>query len=156
MGICEVIAAQHAEATALFDQLAPLAGDDRRSTAVMSLAARLAIAIKTHALAEERVLYAAIRTAGERCAACALEGPHELHALEMVIDKMLALRPGAEFRAALAVARRLFDHHVHHERVELMPAVIEALPDDECDALGYDLLAEKRRLRPQVARQIEV
>lgn len=156
MGIAEIIATDHAEIGKLFDELAPLACDDRRSSEVMRLATRLAISIKTHALAEQRVLYAALLTASDRLAACALEGPHELHVVEVVVDKLLALRPGPEFRAALAVARRLFDQHASHVQEELLPAMTECLPDAECDQLGADLVSEKQRLRPQISRQIPV
>lgn len=154
MGICEQIATDQAEIESLFDELAPLAGDDRRSPDAMRLAAKLAVAVKTTALAEQRVLYEAVRTAGARLAACALEGPHELHALEVVLDKLIALRPGPEFRAALAVARRLFAQHAQHERDELIPAIQEALSPSECTRLGADLVTEKQRVRAAVSRQI--
>jgi hypothetical protein len=154
MGICEVIAADHDEVTSLFDQLEPLAGDDARAAQAMRVAARLAIAVKTHALAEQRVLYEALRTAGDRLAACALEGPHEVHAVEVILDKLLTLRPGRELRAAVAVARRLFAQHAQHERDELLPALTAELPEDQRAQLGRDVLHEKQRVRPVVARQI--
>jgi hypothetical protein len=154
MGICESIEADHVAVAALFDELTPLAADDRRTTETMRLATRLTVSIKTHALAEEKVLYEALRTAGDQLAAWALEGPHALHALEVVIDKLLTLRPGAQFRAVLAVARRLFEQHAHHEARELLPVMTATLPDDECAQLGRDLDAEKRRVRPLVVRRL--
>lgn len=155
MGVCEVIKSDHEEIALLFDQLAPLA-DDLHAKEAMRLAARLAITVKTHALAEQRVVYEALRTAGSELAACALEGPHELYALELVLDKLLALRPGPEFRAVLAVARRLFEQHAQHESQQLFPAVQREIPAEEADQLGRDLVAEKQRVRPQVARKVEV
>ncbi|MGN6105511.1 MAG: hypothetical protein ACTHU0_10435, partial [Kofleriaceae bacterium] len=69
------------------------------------------------------------------------------------LDKLLALRPGPELRAAVSVARRLWEHQVAHEQRELLPAVIEALPADERAQLGRDLRDEQARLRPQIARR---
>jgi hypothetical protein len=154
MGIIEAIEADHAEAAALFDELVPLAGDDRFSKQAMRVAARLAVLLKTHALAEQRVLYEVLRTAGDRLAAYAREEPHVFHALDVVLDKVCVLRPGPELEAAVAVARRLFQYHVAREATELLPAVSEELPADEAAQLGRDLDAEKRRLRPRIERQL--
>jgi len=154
MGIIEAIAADHAEASALFDELAPLAGDDRHPSETMRIAARLAIAVKTCALAEQKVLYEALKTAGSRLAAFALEGPHEHHALDVVLDKLLALRPGRELKAVVAVAQRMFRHHVDREAREVWPAVCAELPADEAAQLGRDLAVEKRLLRPRIERQV--
>ena len=154
MKIGDVIAQDHVEIVALFDELEPIAADDRRAAEAMRLVASLAVALKTHGLAEEKVLYQVICTANDRLAACALEGPHELHALDTVLDRLLVLRPGPEFRAALAVARRLFEQHAIHETRELIPAMAEALPDDEHEQLGNDLVDAKQRLRPRIARHI--
>jgi len=154
MKVEAVIASDHREIVDLFDDLAPLAGDDRRAAEAMRLTTKLAVALRTLGLAEEKVLYEVIRTASAQLAACALEGPHELHALDTVIERLLVLRPGPEFRAALAVARRMFDAHALHEATELIPALAEALPADECEQLGRDFVTAKSRLRPQVARHI--
>ena len=154
MRIGDVITQDHREIAALFDELAPLAGDDRRTAEAMRVVAKLAVALKTHGLAEEKVVYEVIRTANDRLAACALEGPHELHALDIIVERLLALRPGPELRAALAVARRLFEQHAQHECTELLPALTEALPDDEHEQLGNDLLSAKQRLKPHVAQRI--
>jgi hypothetical protein len=154
VGIVEAIAADHAEAAALFDELVPLARDDRNAKQAMRTVARLAVLVKTHALAEQRVLYEALRTAGDRLAAYAREEPHLIHALDVVLDKVCVLRPGPELEAVVAVARRLFQHHVEREARELLPAVSAELPADEAAQLGHDLEVEKRRLRPRIERQL--
>ena len=154
MKIGDVITKDHSEIVALFDELMPIAGDDRRAAEAMRIVTALVVALKTHGLAEEKVLYQVICTANDRLAACALEGPHELHALDTVLDRLLVLRPGPEFRAALAVARRLFDQHAIHETSELLPAMEEALPADEHEQLGNDLVDAKQRLRPRIARNV--
>lgn len=154
MGISEAIASDHAEIVALFDELASIAGDGRHQARATRLAMRLAITLKTHALAEQRVLYEALRTANAPLAAYAREAPHLYHALDVVLDKLCVLRPGPELRAVVAVARRIYDHHVDRETRELLPAVGAELPADEAAQLARDLDAEKRRLRPRIERQL--
>jgi hypothetical protein len=154
MGITEAIAADHAEAAALFDELAPLAGDDRRTTEAMTVVVRLAITLKTCALAEQKVLYEALRTAGDRLAAFAREAPHEHHLLDVALDKLLVLRPGPELQAVLAVTRRLYELQAGREQLELLPAVHDELPADEHAQLERDLDAEKKRLWPRFQRLV--
>jgi hypothetical protein len=154
MRIDEAISADHQEVAALFDELAPLAGDDRRASDAMRIAVRLAVTLKTVALAEQKVLYEALRTAGQRLAAFARQAPHESHVLDVVIDKLLALRPGPDFEAVVAVAQRLFHQRTQRETTELLPAVRAELPEDETVQLALDLAAEKRRLRPRIERQL--
>jgi len=154
MRLDEVIRADHALSVALFDELQPLAGEDQRRTAAMILVARLAVALKTHVLAIERVVYAVLRTAGDEPAALALQAPHEHRALDTLVDTLLALRPGPELAAALAVARRFFEQQAALEERELLPAIARSLPVDERDQLARDLVAEQRRLRPTVQRRV--
>ncbi|MEO8702621.1 MAG: hypothetical protein ABI867_21435 [Kofleriaceae bacterium] len=154
MSILEAIAADHAEASALFDELAPLVRDDRRSSDVMRVAARLAVTVKTAAIAEHHVLHEALRTAGDRLSAFALESQHEFHALDVMLDKLLALRPGPDLAAVVAVAQRLFRAMIDRERHELLPAMGSELSETEVAQLGREHTAEKRRLRPRIERQV--
>lgn len=155
MKLDDIIRSNLAQSAALFDELAPLAREDQRKPqSAMSLVARLAIQLKTHALALERVLYTALLAAGDEPAVFALRGPHEHHALDVIVDKLLALRPGPELAAALAVARRLFEQQAAVEERELLPVIARALPADERDQLARDLVAEQRRLRPRLLRQV--
>jgi hypothetical protein len=154
MKLDDVIRAGHAQSVALFDELAPLAREDQRRSSATTLAQRLAVVLKTHALAVERVVCSALRSAGDEPAALALQAPHAHHALDVVVDKLLVLRPGAELVAALAVARRLFEQHAALEERELLPVIARWLPADEREQLARDLVAEQRRLLPTVQRRI--
>jgi hypothetical protein len=135
MKLDDVIRADHAQSAALFDELAPLAREDQRRSSATTLAQRLAVVLKTHALAVERVVCSALRSAGDEPAALALQAPHAHHALDVVVDKLLVLRPGAEERA-------------------LLPVIARWLPADEREQLARDLVAEQRRLLPTVQRRI--
>lgn len=152
--LADVITRDLEEAIALFDELAPIAGDDRRTADTMRIATRLAISVKTHALAEQKVLHEALRTADHRLAAFSLESLYEHQALDIMLDKLLALRPGPELEAVVAVARRLFELHREREYRLLLAWVDQALRPDEHYQLGRDLAAAKRWLRPKVERMI--
>jgi hypothetical protein len=152
--LADVINRDLDEAIALFDELAQIAGDDRRTTGTMRVVTRLAISVKTHALAEQKVLHEALRTADHRLATFALESLYEHQSLDVMVDKLLALRPGPELKAVVAVARRLFELRREREHRDLLAVVVQMLPPDEHHQLGRDLAAANRRLRPQVERMI--
>jgi len=154
MGLDAVIERDLAEASQLFDELAPIAGDDRRTGETMRVARLLAVTLKTHALAEQKVLHELLRGAGARFSSVALQSWHEHHALDVLLDKLLSLRPGLELEAVVAVARRLFELRCEREQRELLPAMHETIPRDEHDQLACELVAAQRRLRPQVERMI--
>src|SRR4029077_13079577 len=122
MGIVQAIESDHRKAAALFDELAPLAGDDRRGHDAMRVARRLAVVVRTQALAEEKVLFAALRSASDRLAAYAREQPYAYHAFDAVFDRVLVLGPGPELAAVVAVARRLHDS-LRERETELWPAI---------------------------------
>ncbi len=155
MDIIEVIQADHDEVAALFDALSQLAADDRRTNEGMRLAVRLAVALKTHARAEEKVLYEAIRTATVELSEFALEGPYEHQVLDVMIDKLVMQRPGCELKAILKVAREMFEHHARiEEEGRVLPLVKAAVSGVERAQLGDDMLAMKRRIRPQIERMV--
>ena len=155
MDIIETIKADHDEAAELIDQLEPVASDDARTSEAMRIAVRLAVTLKTHAKAEERVLYEAMRTASPKLAELAREGPYAHQALDFMLDKLLVHRPGPELKAILHVIKAQFEHHARREEeLEMLPAIRAAVPDDERARLAQDLQDEKRRLRPQVERLV--
>jgi len=153
MRLVEAIESDHREAAALFDELAPLAGDDRRGHDAMRVARRLAVAVKTQALAEEKVLFAALRSASDHLAAYAREQPYAYHAFDAVFDRVLVLQPGPELAAVVAVAKRLHDSMWERETL-LLPAIDAELPAAEAAALARDFDLEKQRIRPRVERQL--
>lgn len=153
MNIIECIKADHDEAAELFDGLAQLAPDDRRTSDAMRTAVRLAIAIKIHAHAEERVVYQAMKQGDPRLAVFAREGHHEHGALDMLLDRLIAQRPGPELFAILKVARDQFVHHARHEEEEVvLPLLAAQLTPTEGLSLAHDFLHERRRIRPAIER----
>lgn len=155
MDIIEVITADHDEAALLIDELEQLAADDSRTSDAMRIAATLAIGLKTHAKAEERVLYEAMRTATPMLAAHSLEGAYEHQALDLMLDKLAVHRPGPELCAILHVLKAQFDHHARVEEEGIMlPAVRVAFLDGERAQLAHDFIDAKQRLHAQIERLV--
>ncbi|MBA3453818.1 MAG: hemerythrin domain-containing protein [Deltaproteobacteria bacterium] len=155
MDIIELITADHDEAAKLIEELDQFAADDSRTSEAMRIAVKLAVALKTHAKAEERILYESMRTATAQLAEFALEGPYEHQALDLMLDKLAVHRPGPELRAILHVIKAQFEHHARVEEEGVMlPAVREAFRDHERAQLARDFLDVKERLQPQIVRQV--
>jgi len=155
MDIIGCITADHDEVSELFDELARLAQDDSRTSDAMRIAVRLAVALKIHTHAEERVVYRAMNGADLRLAAFAREGHYEHGAIDMLIDRLLSQRPGAELFAILKVARDQFDHHARDEEERLiLPLLAAQLTPTEGLSLAHDFLAERRRIRPSIERLV--
>lgn len=155
MDIIEVITADHDEHARLIAELAELAADDARTSEAMRIAVKLAVHLKTHAKAEERILYEALRTAPPPLAQLALEGPYEHQAVDLMLDKLVVHRPGPELRAILHVLEVQFEHHarVAEERI-VLPAIRVAFLHDEREQLARDFLDFKERLQPQIERLV--
>lgn len=155
MDIIEVITADHDEAAKLIEELEQLAADDSRTSEAMRLAVKLAVGLKTHAKAEERILYESMRTATPKLAELALEGPYEHQALDLMLDKLVVHRPGPELRAILHVIEAHFHHHARIDEESLMlPAIRAVFLDDERAQLARDFLDVKRRVQPQIERLV--
>ncbi len=155
MDIIEVITADHDETANLIEQLAQLAADDSRTSEAMRIAVKLAVGLKTHARAEERILYEAMRTTTPQLSELALEGPYEHQALDLMLDKLVVHRPGPELRAILHVLQAQFEHHARIvEEGIVLPAVRAAVLDDERAQLARDFLDVKQRLQPRIERLV--
>jgi hypothetical protein len=155
MDIIEIITADHDAAASLIEILDQIAADDARTSEAMRLAFRLAVGLKTHAKAEERVLYEAMRTATPLLAELALEGPYEHQVLDLMLDKLVLHRPGPELRAILHVIKHQFELHARtEEEAIVLPAVRAAFRDGERAQLGQDFLELKVRMQPQIERLV--
>lgn len=154
MTIIEIIKREHDEVTDLFDHLVVLACDARRQGEAARIAARLVAVVRIHAMAEERVVYEALRTGPPELRAFALGGPHAHENLDTTLDKLLVRRAGEEeYGVIVKVARDLFEMHARdEEEAEVLPLMQQVLSEDELRSLGHDMLAEEARVRPQVLR----
>ncbi len=155
MDIFKCIKADHDEATGLFDELMHVAEDDRRTSDAMRLAVRLAVTLKIHAHAEEKIVYEVMTSATPDLAAFSREGRYEHQLMDLLLDKLLVQRPGPELFAILRVARHEFEYHARiEEEGRLLPALEAHLEDGHTLHLAHDFLHERRRIRPVIERAV--
>lgn len=152
MTIVELIQRDHDEVADLFDHLVVLARDGRRADEAARIASRLVAVVRVHSMAEERVLYGALRTRVPALATFGLAAPHEHENLDAALDQLLVRRSGgAEYGAIVKAARDRFERHARvEEEGEILPLVVQSLSEVELCTLGVDLRAEQARVRPAV------
>lgn len=155
MDIFKCIKADHDEAAGLFDELGRLAHDDRRTSDAMRVAVRLAVALKIHSHAEEKILSEVMKNATPSLSASAREGKYEHQLLDLLLDRLVLQRPGPELFAILKVARHEFEHHARiEEEGEILPALEAYLEPGHSLHLAHDFLHERRRIRPAIERLV--
>lgn len=151
MDLLELIHRDHDDIARLLDQLAALAR--ARPDAAVQLATQLVIAVRVHALAEERVLYPLVVGRLPNLRAFALSAPQLHENLDTTIDKLLAPAPADELAMLVGIAHDLFELHARDEEEgEVLPVLRERLAREELASLAGALAAEKARLRPRVER----
>lgn len=150
-----MIRRDHDEVSELFDHLAEVARDDRRTSGAVRTCTQLVVVARVHTRAEERVVYELLKTCGGPLKAFALAGPHEHEMLDITLDKLLVQRPSEELEVIVRVAHDLFTMHARdEEEAEVLPLMKQMLSAEDLVALARDLAAEKARIRPQIARMV--
>lgn len=140
MDAFELLKADHKKVNELFDQLEAATGK-----AKLNVFNQIKTELELHTHIEEKIFYPA------------LEKPEETHDLTLeayeehkVVKTLLAKLSGArtaddEWQAQAKVLRENVEHHVEEEENELFDKADEALSDEEIEALGQRMEAEKAR-----------
>lgn len=149
MDAFELLKADHKKVAELFDLL-ETAGGKRK----LDVFERIKSELEVHTHIEETIFYPA------------LEKPEETHDLTLeayeehnVVKTLLAELSGAksatdEWQAKAKVLRENVEHHVDEEENELFDKADDALSDEEIEALGERMAAEKaRKLGQAVPKQ---
>jgi hypothetical protein len=154
MTIVELIKRDHDEVADLFDHLVVLARDPRRAEDAAHVAARLCAVVRIHSMAEERVVYEALRLGPPELHSFGLGGPHAHENLDTTLDKLLVHPAGNdEYGVLVKVARDLFEMHAREEEEgEILPLMQRLLSEDELRSLATAMATEEGRVRPQVLR----
>ena len=138
MDAFELLKADHRKVSKLFDQLESAEGNTK-----LELFKQIKSELDLHAHIEETILYPA------------LEKPEETHELTLeayeehkLVKSLLAELAGAtaatdEWQAKAKVLRENVEHHVEEEEGELFKKADDAFSDEELDALGTRMEAEK-------------
>jgi acetyl esterase len=129
--VTQLIARDHREVEALFDQLEKNEGDRRR------LADKVIGELTAHTAAEEQVVYPAIRDMVPGGGRIADQAVAEHKAMKQDLAKLEQGQPGEQdFENALTA---LMDHvrdHVPEEENELLPALRSVIGEDKMRELG--------------------
>ncbi|HSS21251.1 MAG TPA: hemerythrin domain-containing protein [Pyrinomonadaceae bacterium] len=140
MDAFELLKADHKKVAELFDLLETATGKRK-----LDVFKRIKSELEVHTHIEETIFYPA------------LEKPEETHDLTLeayeehnVVKSLLAELSGAksatdEWQAKAKVLRENVEHHVDEEENELFDKADDALSDEEIEALGERMAAEKAR-----------
>lgn len=144
MDAFELLKADHKKVAELFDQL-----ESARGKAKLDVFRQIKSELELHTHIEETIFYPV------------LEKPGETHDLTLkayeehkVVKTLLAELAGArsasdEWQAKAKVLRENVEHHVDEEENELFDKADDALSDEEIEALGERMAAEKARKQGQ-------
>ncbi|HEV7398555.1 MAG TPA: hemerythrin domain-containing protein [Pyrinomonadaceae bacterium] len=144
MDAFELLKADHKKVAELFDLLETASGKRK-----LDVFKRIKSELEVHTHIEETIFYPA------------LEKPEETHDLTLeayeehkVVKTLLAELSGAksatdEWQAKAKVLRENVEHHVDEEENELFDKADDALNDEEIEALGERMAAEKARKQGQ-------
>src|ERR1041384_764209 len=148
MDAFELLKADHQKVSGLFDELEAATGK-----AKLSVFAQIKSELELHTHIEETIFYPA------------LEKPEETHDLTLeayeehkVVKTLLAKLSGArtaddEWQAQAKVLRENVEHHVDEEENELFDKADDVLSDEEIEALGQRMDAEKARKQGRPAQK---
>ena len=140
MDAFELLKADHKKVSGLFDELEAATGK-----AKLTVFAQIKTELELHTHIEEKIFYPA------------LEKPEETHDLTLeayeehkMVKTLLAELSGTrtaddEWQAKAKVLRENVEHHVDEEENELFDKADEALSDEQIEALGQRMEAEKVR-----------
>lgn len=129
---------QHRKIEALFKQLE---GGRSNPTEVLE---ELATALVAHMVIEEKIFYPAARSVRSDLV---LESYEEHEMAAYGLKRLIGADTEREtFKAKVGVEKEVFERHVKMEEQELLPAVAEALGDEQNDELGRQMEARFKEL----------
>jgi len=151
MNAFELLKADHEKVNGLFDELEAATGKVK-----LSVFNQIKSELELHTHIEETIFYPA------------LEKPEETHDLTLeayeehkMVKTLLAELSGSrtaddEWQARAKVLRENVEHHVDEEENELFDKADDALSDEEVEALGQQMEAEKARQQGRTVPQNSV
>lgn len=145
--ITKVLKSDHDELRGLFEKME--ATTERAATKRRELLARIATEIRSHATAEEEVLYRQFRKRAEEDEQEEMyyEAREEHHVVDLVLPELEQLDPTTpEFTAKATVLKELIEHHAKEEEKEMFKMVRELFDADERRSMGERFLERKREL----------
>ena len=140
MDAFELLKADHKKVSGLFDELEAATGK-----AKLSVFDQIKTELELHTHIEEAIFYPALEKP-EETHDLTLEAYEEHKTVKTLLAKLSRARTANdEWQAQAKVLRENVEHHVEEEENELFDKADEALSDEEIEALGQRMEAEKAR-----------
>ena len=148
MDTFELLKADHKKVNELFDQLETATGN-----AKLSVFNQIKTELELHTHIEETIFYPALEKP-EETHDLTLEAYEEHKGVKTLLAKMSGARTADdEWQAQAKVLRENVEHHVDEEENELFDKADDALSDEEIEALGERMEAEKARKQGRPAQK---
>lgn len=135
----KLLKTDHQTVSELFERIEAARGQ-AKSAAFKKLKTELDV----HAHIEETILYPALKKAAES-RDITLEAYEEHKVVKDLLAELAAGKPGDQWNAKLMVLKENVDHHVDEEEGELFDKAKDVLTDEQREALGDEMAAEKER-----------
>jgi hemerythrin-like domain-containing protein len=152
MDAIALLTADHNRVRGLFARFKE--ADEAEDVAAMrDLAAAIATELRVHTRIEEEVFYPEVRRGSDELEETVAEGIEEHHVVDVLLDEVEGLEPGAEdWVAKMTVMIENVEHHAGEEEHELFPAVRRTFSADDLAQQTERLEARKKELgAPTVA-----
>jgi hemerythrin-like domain-containing protein len=148
MDAFELLIADHKKVNELFDQLEAATGK-----AKLNVFNQIKTELELHTHIEEKIFYPALETP-EETHDLTLEAYEEHKMVKTLLTKLSGARTADdEWQAQAKVLRENVEHHVDEEENELFDKADDALSDEEIEALGQQMEAEKARQQGRPAKK---
>ena len=148
MDAFELLKADHRKVSELFDQLEAATG-----RAKLNVFDQIKTELELHTHIEEKIFYPALEKP-EETHDLTLEAYEEHKVVKTLLAKLSRARTADdEWQAQAKVLRENVEHHVDEEENELFDKADEALSDEEIEALGQRMEAEKARKQGRPAQK---
>jgi Hemerythrin HHE cation binding domain len=148
MDAFELLKADHKTVSGLFDELEAATGK-----AKLSVFAQIKTELELHTHIEETIFYPALEKL-EETHDLILEAYEEHKMVKTLLAKLSRARTANdEWQAQAKVLRENVEHHVNEEENELFDKADDALSDEEIEALGQRMEAEKARKQGRPAQR---
>jgi len=148
MDAFELLKADHKKVNELFDQLEAATGK-----AKLNVFNQIKTELELHTHIEEKIFYPALEKP-EETHDLTLEAYEEHKMVKTLLTKLSGARTADdEWQAQAKVLRENVEHHVDEEENELFDKADDVLSDEEIEALGQRMEAEKARQQGRPAKK---
>jgi hypothetical protein len=141
MDAFELLKNDHEKVSQLFKQIESATGDSKRA-----LFTRLKTELDLHAHVEETIFYPALENK-EPARDITLEAYEEHQVVKNLLAELATGSTDEEWDAKLTVLKENVEHHVEEEEGEMFSKARDVLSDEQIEAFGTEMEAEKARQR---------